>query len=293
MRNLDATAAKGVVRTHDKETHELLQSCSTEIKLSSNSHNVARANPLLVGLMMLHHHFQYLNLGGEVIMVTSRFRAFDHHYNALVQEGLLQHIPVFDELLKTYDQMIFSPSRAAAVHGAFNRTYLLSSPMTAYDRYFSQRDIQWSGPACWERRIKVRKAFHMADLSSTYRLMIEDDKSVLGCHEDIVLEADTLIDLNTSTFDTKETLAHLAAKHGHRSLCSMLSALGADLRIKDGLGRRVCDMTTDGAWVRDITDSISTLEGSQVRAEGARNRDALFRHQGSRREERLQKSVSA
>ncbi|GMF13186.1 unnamed protein product [Phytophthora lilii] len=109
MKNLEATYAKGAVLENDKEIHDLLKYCSAEIKQSIQSRSLARANPILAGLMMLSHHFQYLNLGGEVIMVTSRFRAFGHLYNALVEQGFLQHIPFFDEVLDIYDQMIFTP----------------------------------------------------------------------------------------------------------------------------------------------------------------------------------------
>ncbi|KAG3194916.1 hypothetical protein PC128_g8915 [Phytophthora cactorum] len=591
--NLDATYAKGAVQTNDQEIHGLLKYCSDEINHSVPSRTLARANPLLAGLMMLDHQFQYLNLGGEVIMVTSRFRAFGHLYNALVQQGYLQHIPFFDEVLKIYDQMIFTPSHVAAVHGSYNRTYLLSSHMTAAA---VNKLYRGAPPPAAGEGIKVRKALHMIDLSKIYRLLIENDKTVLGgasskamlskaadicskelfqtrvlsrdilklnddltdafsemcdrlgrrqyhddyigrpspgesrqyrvnraledavmmdlmplldclqrdgsldltalpignrvvqtgrldgegvkamcrkaaavikakfttpplicthpyftfparpdfvnqeygtksfktrtdrqnredvfcelmdlledtdgplserdlnklkseirkdpellnmlslrsmtwtapnavnphnlanaprddlstllhlaaagpahdadlvewmiqmgaltlqptlhcrieprqssvrcsrddlCrtmavhsaaisgHEDIVriiLEADNMIDLNTPTFDTKETLAHLAVEHGHRSLYRTLAWFGADLRIKDRSGKRVCDMTADRAWANNIANSTATLERSQARTEGAKNRDAQFRHEGSLRAERLRQSVSA
>ncbi|KAI9987567.1 hypothetical protein PInf_023608 [Phytophthora infestans] len=592
QKNLDATYAKGAVQTNDQEIHGLLKCSSDAIKCSVPSRTLARANPLLAGLMMLGHQFQYLNLGGEVIMVTSRFRAFGHLYNALVQQGYLQHIPFFDEVLQIYDQMIFTPSRAAAVHGSYNRTYLFSSHMTAAA---VTKLYRGSPPPASGEGIKVRKALHMVDLSKIYRLLIEKDKTVLGgtsskamlskaadicskelfqtrilsrdilklnddltdafsemcdrlgrrqyhddyianatpgesrqyrvnraledavmmhlmplldclqsdgsldltalpignsvvqtgrldgegvkamcrktaavikakfatpslvcmhkyftfparpdfvdqeygtksfktrtdrrnredvfcelmdlledtegpllerdlnklkteiredpellnmlslrsmtfanpseynphnlanaprddlstllhfaaagpahdadlvewmiqmgaltlqptlhcrieprqssvrCSRDdlcramavhsaailglqdivrIILEADNMIDLNTPTFDTKETLAHLAVKHGHRDLYRMLAGLGADLRIKDRTGKRVCDMTTDRAWANDIERSTATLERSHARTEGAKNRDAQFRHEGSLRAERMRQSVS-
>ncbi|KAF1775286.1 hypothetical protein GQ600_4444 [Phytophthora cactorum] len=175
--NLDATYAKGAVQTNDQEIHGLLKYCSDEINHSVPSRTLARANPLLAGLMMLDHQFQYLNLGGEVIMVTSRFRAFGHLYNALVQQGYLQHIPFFDEVLKIYDQMIFTPSHVAAVHGSYNRTYLLSSHMTAAA---VNKLYRGAPPPAAGEGIKVRKALHMIDLSKIYRLLIENDKTVLG-----------------------------------------------------------------------------------------------------------------
>ncbi|KAJ8576750.1 hypothetical protein ON010_g2461 [Phytophthora cinnamomi] len=177
MRNLETTYAEGAVRINDKEIHDLLKHSSDKIKLSYTSRLLERANPLLAGLTILSHHLDYLNLGGEVIMVTSRFRAFGHLYNALVRQGFLQHIPFFDELLGIYDQMIFTPSRSAAVHGAYYRTYLLSSHMDAGSVNAMYRG---TAPPTRSEGIKVRKALHMIDLSKIYRLMIKGDKSVLG-----------------------------------------------------------------------------------------------------------------
>ncbi|KAL4105551.1 hypothetical protein PRIC1_003613 [Phytophthora ramorum] len=115
-------------------------------------------------------------------------------------------------------------------------------------------------------------------------------------YEDIVrtiLEADNMIGLNTPTFHTKETLAHLAVEHGHRKVYGMLVAFGADLRIKDGSGKRVCDVTTDREWKRKTDASIADIERSQAACEGARNRDGLFRHQSDVRAEWLRQSVAA
>ncbi|KAG1695497.1 hypothetical protein DVH05_019654 [Phytophthora capsici] len=600
MKNMEATVAKGVVLTADKEIHNALKVCAGEIKRSTRVHNLARANPLMAGFMMLTYNFHYLHMASEVLMVTSRFRAFGHLYHALVEQGFLQHIPFFDDVLDVYDEMIFTPSRAAAVHGSYNRAYLLSSHLTATAVNAMYRGVP---PPPGKEGVKVRKALHFQDLSKIYRLIYDNDKSVLGgasskamlnnaadicakelfqtrvlsrdilklnddlsdafsdmcdaldqrqyhddyiaarpprgesrqyrvnraledsvmmplmplldclqsdgtldlrmipteyrvvqldivggegvkmmckkaaavinakfatprfvcdrkyftfpskpdfvnqeygtpsnmrptrgdarnklfsdlmdileesngplsetdlnklkselrrdpdllsmaslcstsaatldalrdnmgridldnlsnsmldelcslfhqaaagpahdadlvewmiqlgaltiqplhCrrkprqrdipyplemlsntmavhsatiagHEDIVrimLEADNMVDLNTPTFHTKETLAHLAVKHGHRSLYDMLAAFGADLRIKDGKGNRVCDVTTDRQWRREIAASIVEIEKSQAVCEGARNRDALFRHQGNLRAERLRKSVSA
>ncbi|KAG7398228.1 hypothetical protein PHYBOEH_011473 [Phytophthora boehmeriae] len=559
MKNMEATVAKKAVLTADKEIHDILKHCASEIKQSSRIHNLARANPLMAGLLMLDYHCQYLHAAGETLMVTSRFRAFGHLYNALVEQGFIQHIPFFDEVLSVYDQMIFTPSRDAAVHGAYNRTYMLSSHMTATSVNAMYRGV--TPPA--GKGVKVRIALHLRDLSDTFRLITENDKSVLGgasskamlskaadicskelfetrvlsrdmlklnddltdafsqmcddlaqrqyhddyiarptagesrqyrvnraledavmmplmplldalqadgsldlstlpapnrvvqlgrldgevvqvmcrkastvitakfatppliceqkyhlgqislarkesdgplsendlaelkteikndpellvmvslattsspafdpndlsmatrndlctllhqaaagpahdaslvewmiqlgalaiqptihCrkeprqrdlrfsrdllantmavhsaaiagYEDIVrliLEAENLLDLNTPTYHTKETLAHLAVKHGHRGVYDLIAALGADLRIKDGNGRRVCDVTTDRQWARKIAASIGEIEVSQANCEGARNRDALFRHEGNLRAERLRKSVSA
>ncbi|KAL4173517.1 hypothetical protein KRP22_005470 [Phytophthora ramorum] len=109
MKDMETTVAKGAVFTADREIHEGLKKCAEEIKLSSRGHNLARANSLMAGFMMLTHHFHYLHMASELLMVTSRFRAFGHLYNALVEQRFLQHIPFFEEVLEIYDQMIFTP----------------------------------------------------------------------------------------------------------------------------------------------------------------------------------------
>ncbi|KAF4139075.1 Ankyrin repeats domain-containing protein [Phytophthora infestans] len=118
--------------------------------------------------------------------------------------------------------------------------------------------------------------------------------AAIAGHEDIVriiLEADNMVDLNTPTYHTKETLAHLAVKHGHRSLYEMLLEVGADLRIKDGEGRRICDVTNDREWRREIAASIAEIERCEADNESKKNRDGLFRHQSDLRAERLRQSV--
>lgn len=52
----------------------------------------------------------------------------------------------------------------------------------------------------------------------------------------ILLAVDKLIDLDTPTFHTKETIAHLAVKHGHWALYHQLCFVGADISLKDGRG---------------------------------------------------------
>ncbi|RLN97776.1 hypothetical protein BBJ28_00018248 [Nothophytophthora sp. Chile5] len=589
MQNMKATIATRAVLTADREIHDLLKGCVAKIEQSSRGHSLARANPMMAGFLMLDYHFQYLHMAGEVLMVTSRFRAFGHLYAALADRGHVRRIPFFDRILELYEQMIFTPSRAAAVHGAYTRTYMLSSHMTA-----GAVDAMFRGvtPPSGSEGIKVRKALHLRDLSMIFRLVSENDQSALGrasskvmlsdisdicskelfetrvlsrdmlklnddltdvfslmcdamdrrqfhdeyiahptpgesrqyrvnraledavmlpllpcldalqpdgsltlsalpggnwtglpgnihaghlvamckkvaavitakfasapmlcerkyftfpprpdfvrqeygtasfkrrtetgnrqdvfsdlmdtleessgplspselrqvkteikkdpellvmvsvcsvsspdansfslanvtpdelcsllhqaaagpahdaslvewmiqmgaltiqpaihCrkeprprdltiprkslsntmavhsaviagHMDIVrilLEADNLLDLNTLTFHTKESLAHLAVKHGHREIYELLAALGADLRIKDGNGRRVCDVTTDREWSGKIEASIAELETSQASCDSAKDRSTQFRHQGDLRAERLRKAVS-
>ncbi|KAG7389104.1 hypothetical protein PHYPSEUDO_011082 [Phytophthora pseudosyringae] len=68
----------------------------------------------------------------------------------------------------------------------------------------------------------------------------------------VILGADSMVDLNTPTFQTKETLAHLAVKNGHKNMFNILQAFGADLRIKDANGRSLSDVASDTGWAREI-----------------------------------------
>ncbi|KAG6586885.1 Drug/Metabolite Transporter (DMT) Superfamily [Phytophthora cinnamomi] len=177
MKNMGTTVAKGAVFTADKEIHNGPKQCAEEIKMTSRSRNLARANPLMAGFMMLTYDFHYLHMASEILMVMSRFRAFGHLYNAFVEQGFLQHILFFDDVLEIYDEMIFTPSRAAAVHGSYNRAYLLSSHLTAIAVNAMYRGVP---PPAGKAAVKVRKALHFRDLSKIYRLLIEKDKSTLG-----------------------------------------------------------------------------------------------------------------
>ncbi|KAL3668945.1 hypothetical protein V7S43_006234 [Phytophthora oleae] len=176
MKNIGDTVEKGAVRMAHKKTDEFLQLCSDEMKRSTRRRYLARVNPLQAGLTMLDHHFKYLHLSSEVLLVTSRFRSFGHLYNALVQERYLEHIPFLDDLLEIYSEMIFTPSRASAVRGAYYRTLLLS-----VDLRTTSVDAVCRGEAlpAGSGKFRRRKQYHLRDLSKTYRLMVNQDKSVL------------------------------------------------------------------------------------------------------------------
>jgi hypothetical protein len=120
--------------------------------------------------------------------------------------------------------------------------------------------------------------------------------AAIAGHENMVrilLEADNMMDLNTPTLYSKETLAHLAVKYGHRSLFSMLRSFGADICLRDGNGKRVSDVTTDLGWGREIAAAIAEIEQGRARTDRAKNRDALFRQQSLLRAERMRKSIAA
>ncbi|GAB9473353.1 hypothetical protein Gpo141_00010505 [Globisporangium polare] len=174
---LERTLKKGYVHAADQEIHQMLGSLREEIDQSKKGWLLIRANPLMAGFMMLDYHFKYLHLASETLLVTSRFRAFGHLYSALLDRKLLTSIPFFDRILDQYEPAIFTPSRAAAVHGSFTRTYFVSSHMTdaAVDAMF------WNEPQP-RSAIDERKCLRLRDLSHIFRLLFDKDTAVLG-HE--------------------------------------------------------------------------------------------------------------
>ncbi|KAL4133063.1 hypothetical protein PRIC2_003389 [Phytophthora ramorum] len=102
-----------------------------------------------------------------------------------------------------------------------------------------------------------------------------------------------MIDLNTPTFHSKETLVHLTVKNNHRSMFYQLCSFGADIYIKDGNERRVCDVTTDRKWVRELKDFIAEIEQSRTKRDSSKNRDAILRHESMLHAERLRQSVTS
>ncbi|KAL4173501.1 hypothetical protein KRP22_005455 [Phytophthora ramorum] len=136
----------------------------------------------------------------------------------------------------------------------------------------------------------------LCGLSEVYQLMVGNDNAAIAGHEDIVriiLEADNMIDLNTPTFHSKETLVHLTVKNNHRSMFYQLCSFGADIYIKDGNERRVCDVTTDRKWVRELKDFIAEIEQSRTKRDSSKNRDAILRHESMLHAERLRQSVTS
>ncbi|KAG2788315.1 hypothetical protein PC116_g19011 [Phytophthora cactorum] len=87
MKSIEFTVAKGTIRTVHEKTDAFLQRFGADIKNSTNLRYLARANPLLAGLMMLDRHFLYLQMAHEMLLVGSKFRLFGHLYNVLVSEG--------------------------------------------------------------------------------------------------------------------------------------------------------------------------------------------------------------
>ncbi|KAG7379920.1 hypothetical protein PHYPSEUDO_008015 [Phytophthora pseudosyringae] len=152
-----------------------IQNCAVNIRESSNSHALTRVNPILAGFMTLTHHVKYLLLGSSMLLPASRLRAFSILYIALTEQGFLERIPFFDELLEVYDDKIFTPSRAAVVHGDYNRAHLLSDRNTPAAVNAIYQDILLPN---YQKRTKPRSEDPW-DLSSTYLLVIDNDMSCL------------------------------------------------------------------------------------------------------------------
>ncbi|KAF1316348.1 hypothetical protein FI667_g15486, partial [Globisporangium splendens] len=174
---LDWTPAKRVVLTADQGIRDLLGSVRTEVVESKKGWMLM--NPLVAGFMMLDYQFKYLHLANETLLATSRFRAFGYLYAALLDSTLIGDIPFFDRILELCETAIFTPSRVAATHGLYPRTYLISSHMTtaAVDAMFRNAP---QPPV--KQAIQEWKWLRTRDLSATFRLAIENDVSVLG-HE--------------------------------------------------------------------------------------------------------------
>ncbi|KAG7375525.1 hypothetical protein PHYPSEUDO_000738 [Phytophthora pseudosyringae] len=140
----------------------------------------------------------------------------------------------------------------------------------------------------WQRKLPVPQQV-MPNTMAVHSAAIAGQEDIVR----ILLEADNMIDLNTLTFHSTETLAHLSVKYGHRSMLNMLRSFGADICLKDGGGKRVCDVTTDHRWSREIAGVIAEMEQGRADTNRQENRDGLLRHQSLIRAERVGKSVAA
>jgi hypothetical protein len=120
--------------------------------------------------------------------------------------------------------------------------------------------------------------------------------AAIAGYEDVmmlILEADNFVDVNTPTFHTKETLAHLAVKNGHRGEYSRLHVSGADTRIKDGNGRNVWDVTSDRQWSQQMAEAAARIEESCRRGRGRKEPPRFIDGALIRLAERMRKLVFA
>ncbi|KUF92152.1 Transducin beta protein 3 [Phytophthora nicotianae] len=152
--------------------HAIIEDIMNGFHSSLLQNDLARANPLFAGSQMMSNHLEYLLIGGGDF---STCRAFCQLYNALVQQGFLERIPFFDEMLDIYEEMIFNPSsRATAVHGSYHRVYLLASNWSG-----SSIDATYASASATGKHVRERMKTADRNMASlTYRLM-HDDMSFL------------------------------------------------------------------------------------------------------------------
>ncbi|KAE9166767.1 hypothetical protein PF005_g29065 [Phytophthora fragariae] len=130
MRILEANVENNTWLTEDVGAREHVRRFVDRLKKRNHGYCISRRNPLLAGFVLLDNDLEFLKISHQVGRVSWILRAFGHLYNALVNEGFLENIPFFDEVLAVYEQVIFVPSQAAATRGSYNRTYLLSCDWT-------------------------------------------------------------------------------------------------------------------------------------------------------------------
>ncbi|KAE9314719.1 hypothetical protein PF008_g19422 [Phytophthora fragariae] len=169
VRIMETTVAKCAVLASDQKLHEFIKAYAAKVKSTSRGHCAARVNPLMAGFMMVDNIYYFLFIASTAILTTQMFRAFGHLYNALVGQEYLDRIPFFENILNLYAPMIFTPSRTAAIRGAYHRTYLLSLGASVNLAYQGTgRD--WG---------KYRKDLRPVESSKIFRFLDENDTSFL------------------------------------------------------------------------------------------------------------------
>ncbi|GMF13192.1 unnamed protein product [Phytophthora lilii] len=121
-------------------------------------------------------------------------------------------------------------------------------------------------------------------------------EAVIAGHKDIariILEAGNMTDINTATFYSKETLAHLAVKHGHQSLYQLLHSFQADFSAKDSNGKYVFEVTDDQVWKSDIISAIVEHKKAMAKGKCAKPGNTILEHEGPSRAEHFRSLVSS
>ncbi|KAI9987559.1 hypothetical protein PInf_023600 [Phytophthora infestans] len=258
LKNMEAAVASNKAVLAFNKANSLLNRCATDIKQWSSAHHLARANPVIAGLTMLNHHFQYLHIANEVMFATSRFRAFGHLYNALVQEGYLERIPFFDEVYEVYAQEVFTPSRAAAIHGAYYRTYLLSSNVraTSLDAVYRGEKLLPGSEA-----YKKWKAFHLSDVSEVFRLMRLNDKSILKGGSWMEMLDDVADICSKELFDTRVLSRDLLKLNEDLmdAFSELTQVLGQQEYFQEIMGRPIAGESGQQRVNRALEDSVMTF----------------------------------
>ncbi|ETO84043.1 hypothetical protein F444_02014, partial [Phytophthora nicotianae P1976] len=107
----------------------------------------------------------------------------------------------------------------------------------------------------------------------------------------LLLECDNMVDLNTPTCHTKETLAHLAVKFGHMEVFVGLHRNAVDFRIPNAKGQFVWEMTADRTFSEKIRDVATEMEFTSRLGRGRRDSPGVFQQQLTRLAEQSRKLV--
>ncbi|OWZ00115.1 hypothetical protein PHMEG_00028770 [Phytophthora megakarya] len=182
IRILNTSLPKHSPRVNRDSFHALMKDIMHGYEASLRTNNLAPANPLFAGSQMMSNHLEYLIIGnGHFVSLCG---AFCHLYNALVQEGFLGPIPFFDEMLVVYEEMIFNPSsRAKAVHGSYNRIYLLSSRYSG-----ASIDSTYDSASAVRKRATKWRDPDPNQHSLTYRFMHDDMSFLKGASSKTMLK---------------------------------------------------------------------------------------------------------
>jgi len=172
-RRFERCEAQGQLAKDDKQLGTLVAAMKLQVTRDEKLFlSFCRSNPYLAGACLLDRQFVLMELGCHSLMITSRFRAFGHLYNAMLNRKLLNAVPLADDLVALFDRMIFFPSRPTA--GMFLETYLLSSHVTAagIKGMKAGRNMNASNGG-----IKKRRRMEAKDLSLVYSMLQADNYS--------------------------------------------------------------------------------------------------------------------
>ncbi|TMW54934.1 hypothetical protein Poli38472_014868 [Pythium oligandrum] len=257
---LEKLISKGdAVPTMQKSMKKMLD----DLKDAEKGDMVIRANPVLAGFVELDLHLLYLHVGNESVFPTPHFRGFCHLLMGMLRDskGPLDNGDA--GILKTMvnrNPALLGISASTTGARASDLDILLHHAAAGPAR--DKRTVEWMiqcgalylqpthcrnppEPGTLDRGVVRKQLCNHLAVHSAAAAGLEDVMRLL-------LEADHLRDLNTRTFHTKESLAHLTVKNGHRGVYELLERLGADVRHPDAKGKYVYDLTSDASWKESI-----------------------------------------
>ncbi|ETP25136.1 hypothetical protein F441_01973 [Phytophthora nicotianae CJ01A1] len=228
--------------------------CSRSLHCKWQTQNdITRANPLVACSQMMPNHLDVWSVGSSHLPPTCR--GFCQLYNALVQQGFMENIPFFDDMLEIYEEKIFTPSsRATTTRGSYNKVYLMS--------------LNWSGSSIDATYESASADFkHVTDMyrktsddnvtSLTYQLIEGElsflkgasSKSILKKAADIstkevfesrILSRD-LITLEDDIMDAFSDMCNALGRQKYRDeyIANAHNKLLHDVKARDGLERSV------------------------------------------------------